>query len=583
MRLHTKQDYQRLLLDIVKPLKDKFTEEKAGIRICGAGACYPEKVIEMEGFARLLWGLVPFWAGGGREKEFEEIYRKGLVSGTDPKGEEYWGDCEDFDQRFVEMAPIALGLLMVPEVLWEPLTDEEKGHLASWLGQINSHELPECNWYYFRVLVNLALKERECSYDEGLMESDLEQIEEWYLGNGWYVDGASRQKDYYSAFAMEFYSQIYAVFGKAQDPKRCGRFKRQAKEFAGEYLYWFDNTGAALPFGRSLIYRFAQTAFWAGALFSGGNSVSAGAVKGIINRNVRYWLSGEIFQADQTLNVGYRYANLTMAERYNSPSSPYWALKTFLLLALPDEHPYWEAIEEPLPSLKPVFSIPKADMLIQHGKDQVCAYVPGFYNKNVLGHFVEKYGKFAYSTVFGFSISHSVESPAEAAPDSMLAFLFDEDSQGLEEKEPRVYVRRRSIDYKIETDRVWSKWSPAEGVLVETEIRMIPQGHIRRHVIWTERACSVYDCGFSVALFEEGYKTSMGKDWIQTENRIQCCRMSGREGGLVPCLINACPNTNVLYKNTVIPALFGKLEPGKTIIETVVEGDRNTKAGSKSS
>ena len=40
-----------------------------------------------------------------------------------------------------------------------------------------------------------------------------------------------------------------------------------------------------------------------------------------------------------------------MCEDYNAPGSPYWALKTYLMLALPESHPFWQAEEQPLPSL----------------------------------------------------------------------------------------------------------------------------------------------------------------------------------------------------------------------------------------
>lgn len=35
---------------------------------------------------------------------------------------------------------------------------------------------------------------------------------------------------------------------------------------------------------------------------------------------------------------------------YNSPQSPYWALKSLLILALPKSHPFWAAKEEAYPS-----------------------------------------------------------------------------------------------------------------------------------------------------------------------------------------------------------------------------------------
>lgn len=41
--------------------------------------------------------------------------------------------------------------------------------------------------------------------------------------------------------------------------------------------------------------------------------------------------------------IGYCYPQMYMAERYNAPGSPYWGMKSFLLLALPDDHPFWIA------------------------------------------------------------------------------------------------------------------------------------------------------------------------------------------------------------------------------------------------
>lgn len=568
MRLETKRDYQKLLMEILDPLRKKFSVEGARIRLNGAGAGYLKDAIEMEAFARPLWGLVPYWAGGGYDGELEEQYRKGIAAGTNPEASEYWGVCSDCDQRFVEMAPIALGLLLVPQVLWIPLSEEAKEHLAVWLSQINDHELPKCNWYYFRILVNLALRELGRPYSETRLEEDLAYMESCYLGDGWYVDGVSEQKDYYSAFAMQFYGLLYAVYGG--DRRRGEEYREHARLFSKDYIYWFDENGAALPFGRSLIYRFAQTAFWSAAVLADASAWEAGIVKGVINRNLRYWLSQEIFAGDKTLTVGYAYPNLTMAERYNAPGSPYWCLKTFLVLALPDSHPYWKVREEPLPVLDAVHAIQKADMLIEHRGTGVTAYVPGVYNKNTLGHFTEKYAKFAYSTRFGFSVSHSSELITEAAPDSMLAFVPD--------GEPWVCVRRRSIRYEIEPHAIRSEWSPMEGVKVVTEIRPFEWGHIRTHRITSSRSCTVYDCGFAVGIStggregeDKGETVRTDDYWIEVRNREMGCRVASMTRNLKPYLIEADPNTSLLYKNTRIPALTGRITPGETVFGTLVE------------
>lgn len=72
-----------------------------------------------------------------------------------------------------------------------------------------------------------------------------------------------------------------------------------------------------------------------------------GIIKGIIVRHFEEWFSHPITDNGGVLTIGYRYTNLHMSESYNSPGSPYWSLKAFILLALPGNHPFWQA--EPLP------------------------------------------------------------------------------------------------------------------------------------------------------------------------------------------------------------------------------------------
>ena len=78
-----------------------------------------------------------------------------------------------------------------------------------------------------------------------------------------------------------------------------------------------------------------------------------GEIKGLLLRNLRAWLRLPIFDRDGVLTVGYGYPNLCISEGYNAPGSPYWGLKAFFALALPQEHPFWQAEEKPyMPPLR---------------------------------------------------------------------------------------------------------------------------------------------------------------------------------------------------------------------------------------
>lgn len=558
MNLQTKADFSALMHRFLDPLKPLYSAGGARLHLGDTGVTYDRNAIELEAFSRPLWALVPFWAGGGSDPEFEQLYRRGLASGTDPNSPEYWGTTGEYDQCYVEMAAIACGILTAPEKLWTPLSDTEKRNLAAWLGQINAHTIPDCNWQFFRILVNLALKSVAMPYSPELLEDGLCKIDSYYSGDGWSTDGASVQKDYYIPWAIQYYGLLYSKFAADTDPQRAALYRQRAELFAQQFVYWFDQNGSALPFGRSLSYRFAQNSFWAACIWAGLEPLPLPVMKGLIVRNFQWWLGQKIFDRDGILTIGYCYPQMYMAERYNAPGSPYWGMKSFLLLALPEEHPFWSAEAAPLPALDKLKPMPYANMLVQRRHGRVTAYAAGVNEGHGHGQFPEKYAKFAYDTRFGFCASRSREVLHQAAPDSMLAFVIDDN----------VFVRKVSKSWKIEKGQVWSQWSPFPGIEVTTTITPTANGHRRRHQIHSQWACEAYDCGFAIPNFAPGY-TEMVDD---TAAEAQCtgmrCRVQGAGGQGV--VIGCDPNTSLYHPNVHLPAVRYAIPAGDILLETEV-------------
>jgi hypothetical protein len=561
MKLDTKQDFRQWMFQVLDPLKPLYSEGCARLHLGDSGVTYPKVSKEMEAFSRPLWALVPFWLGGGTG--FEDIYQTGLKNGTDPGHPEYWGGFGDYDQRFVEMAAIACGLIFTPKKVWEPLGEKGKEDLANWLYGINEHIIPDCNWQFFMILVNVALKKLGRRYDKERLKSGLLKIESYYTGDGWYRDGGSSQKDYYISFALHYYGLMYAKAMEAEDPERCLRFKERAVLFARDFLYWFDENGAALPYGRSLSYRFGQAAFWSAYVFAGLDDIPTGIVKGIISRHISWWMDQTMFDRDGVLTIGYSYPNLIMAERYNAPGSPYWAMKLLLCLALDDDHPFWKTESEELPELSEIKLLKQADMLMHRNGKDVISYPAGVCEKYGHGHVPEKYSKFAYSTRFGFSVARSQIILHENAPDSSLAFVIDGDDY--------VFVRKYSDSYEVLEDRVISKWHPFPGIQVTTTIIPVEQGHLRIHEIESEFDCTAYDCGFSVEKFTKGYEQKAEGEKSSVTYETQGCYVSGKGPEAKGIVIEADPNTNVLYPNASIPAVSYRIKKGKFVrLETMV-------------
>lgn len=567
-KLETKQDFQHLLLRLVCPLKPFFNEGGALPNLGGTSAHYPDRVAMLESFARPLWGLAPFWMGGGEEPNFEKLYHVGFAAGANPNSPAYWDADGEVNQRYVEMAAIALGLLLTPEKLWHPLAQSEKDNLAVWLGKINTIDLsayPDCNWWFFVVLVNLALQRLGLAHSPQTVEHAFGQLESFYLGGGWYKDGAGARRDYYVPFAIHFYSLLYCALVEKEDPERCKKFRRRAEAFAQDFLYWFDDSGRALPYGRSLAYRFAQAAFWSAYVFTGLNTVPLPVVKGILSRHLQQWLRHPIADRNGVLTIGYHYPNLNMAENYNAPGSPYWALKVFLLLALPDNHPFWLVKPQAMPALEPLRHFPAAGMLIQRAKGYVALYPSGVFRNDSFGHMPEKYGKFVYSTEFGFSVAVGNDAIELAAPDNMLAFELD----------GYIFTRRSARCTQVLPDRLVTEWSPIQGIKVETTLIPTPKGHLRQHRIQNQLGgCTAYDCGFTIeAKAPNAYSSKAHKGAACTQNSRAITTARCHAGIGQGIVIVPAPNTNLLYSKTAMAAVRYHIPNGTTYLETEFEAE----------
>ena len=564
MELNTRKDFEALMHKILQPLLPLYSPGGALLQLGDTGVTYPRRTIGMEGFSRPLWALAPYWLGGGQPGPFAEVYRRGLAAGADPDGPEYWGSPGDYDQLFVEMAAIACAILEVPAVVWEPLAENEKQNLARWLNTINTHELPHCNWLFFRVLVDLALDSVGMPCDLPQMERDLDEIDSWYVGDGWYTDGTPSikpQRDYYIPWALQYYGVLYSVFAAKRAPARAERFRRRALEFGRQFAFWFDENGAALPYGRSLGYRFGQCAFYSACVFAGLEPLPLPVMKGIIVRNLQWWMEKPIFDRDGVLTIGYTYPQLYMSERYNAPGSPYWGMKSFVVLALPADHPFWSAEAAPLPRMPELYAMQSADLLFQRLPDgQVNAYAPAEVEQNEHGQFAEKYAKFVYNTRFGFSASRSYVQLEQAAPDSMLAFVID----------GYTFVRRHSERFQLLGDRLLSQWSPFAGITVTTELIPQGRGHIRRHTVQSDVACTAYDCGFAVPKFCDGFAAAAEAASAEACNAAQRCVVAGQGGG-AGVIVDAWPNTSLYAANTVIPAVRYDIPAGACELTTRVE------------
>ncbi|WP_245640070.1 DUF2264 domain-containing protein [Paenibacillus dakarensis] len=552
-------------LSMVQPLRSRLAEQPGHLALGTHGTVYTENRRHAEGFLRMLWGLGPFLVHYNDE-QLEQQYRCGLTAGCSPLGDHYYGETTDYDQLLVEMASIATTLLLAPHRTWDVLTRTEQQHLADWLWQINERRLPPNNWHFFRILVNVALKRLGMKYSQEMIEQDFTLIESCYAGDGWYFDGVDQQFDYYIPWAFHYYSLIYVKFMADEDPERAAKLKERAVLFARSYQYWFDCKGEAIPFGRSLTYRFAQASFWSALVFADVEALPWGVIKGLYARNMRSWMNHHIFTTDGMLSVGYHYQNLVMGEGYNGTGSPYWAFKSFLLLAVAEDHPYWhtEEAEQMISSCR--LSLPSMKAMIEHThhSQHVLMYPAGQFI-GYQNHACAKYSKFVYSTLFGFSVPRSNYYYYEGAFDSVLAV-----------SEDGVHYRDKPLDlsYELHEDYIVHHWQPLLGVQICSTIVPCGDSHVRIHQLETSRALIAYDASFSAPFLTASSddKAVIDTSKASYDSPVGFTIAKAIAGFKQAEIIRTEPNTNLFYERTLMPALRAELKPGKHLLVSVMAG-----------
>jgi hypothetical protein len=577
-RLINRADVGQRLTALLAPLTRYAVP--GGFHLGDFGAHYAPKIACMEAFSRTLWGVAPLVAGGFPFPSLDS-YRGLLKQGVTPDGDGFWGEPQDEDQRLVEMASIALSLLLSRQTFYDALDEGSRRNLLTWLGTIQYRRMPRNNWYFFRVLVMLALRRLGTPVDEEAEKEAFDLIESFYAGDGWYRDGQDRNFDYYNPWGMHFYGLVYAKFARepgasAAEQERAERYIARACAFARHYVHWFAPDGSSIPYGRSLTYRFAAASFWGACAFADVEALPWPVMKGMVMRNLRYWFDRPVIDRAGILTVGYGYPNLVMADRYNSPGSPYWALKSFLPLALGDDHPFWQAEEAPLAFTQPLIRDETPGFLISHDKNETTLFPAADRPAFNMNHRTEKYGKFAYSTRFGFCVSLSPFDQEQAGVDSML--FFREGWGGAWHGRSGVCERR--FERSDVGHTLIAVWEPLPGARVETTIAVAGAWHLRIHRIEAERAFDTLEGGFALSRFgdvgteEDGAcpleassarEASIGHPW--GGSRIIALETdSARTGSLV----TAAPNLNVLYAHAVIPVLRGAIPKGKTMLVSAV-------------
>ncbi|WP_222851721.1 DUF2264 domain-containing protein [Phytoactinopolyspora mesophila] len=336
----------------------------ARITLPGAAGGYGSDVDGLEGFARTFL-LAGFRLAGehGRDPErlpgLAEWYADGIAAGVDPSSPERWVRPEEHAQAKVEAASIALILDLTRPWIWDRLSSSVQERVVDYLGSVvGDSGYPRCNWVWFRIVVETFLRSVGGPWSASDIEDDLATHESFYREDGWYADGDERSFDHYVGWAMHLYpvlwSRMRGATGDSGGPgvldlaaSRQDVDRARLERFLQDYLRLVGADGSPLIQGRSLVYRFAAAApLWLGAFAGVGKP---GQLRRAASGIVAHFAENGAPDGRDLLTLGWHGEWRHLAQSYSGPSSPYWATKGMLGLALPAEHPVWTAAEEPLP------------------------------------------------------------------------------------------------------------------------------------------------------------------------------------------------------------------------------------------
>jgi hypothetical protein len=523
----------------------------------------------LEGYARtFLLAAFRIAGAGGEPAALVERYADGLAGGTDPGHRYAWPAAADCSQQIVEAASVALALHETRPWLFDRLDPPVRERVVTWLAGFVGKRTWQSNWVLFPVVIQQFLASVDGPHEPEEIEAGLEKIEQWYVGDGWYTDGAGRSFDYYAGWAMHLYPLLWARM--SGDRERNDVYRERLRAFLEQYQHMFARDGAPVHQGRSLCYRFACVApLWLGELVD-ANPLSAGRTRRIASGVVRHFVEHGVPDERGLLGLGWYERFLPGTQAYSGPASPYWASKAFLGLLLPADHPVWTDREAaaPIDDGDRVVAMPGPGWLLHATRHDGLVRVVN-HGSDRARHLPADGLEDPHYTRFGYASHAAPETGEDArvrAVDGHLAVIAPDGTAS----------RRRRIEPIAAHDRFAASAYEDGPVRVETASVVRGPWELRVHRVTAPEGRVVRDGGYALAGTRPP-TVQIGQCWTQVVRADGVASVILALHGFHDAAVARAVDANAFGACSATPYLTAPAHPGGTAVYVslvVLTGDR---------
>ena len=309
----------------------------------------PNKTENLEGLCRTMFVAIPLLKENSDLElngiKVGDYYRQQLRNMSDPSKPGYIQHLKGGpSQTLVEFGALALSLTVMPEIIWEPLTQQEKDALAALMLSYGNGPTIGSNWRFFNIFVMSFFKDHGYAIKDGYLNELLQKSLEQYRGYGWYND--SPAYDYYSMWAFQMYGMIWAhYYGDKFNPEAGHRFVDNFRDLIPNYPYMFAEDGKMNMYGRSITYRIATIVPFPLMGWLNDPSINYGWMRRIASSTLLQFLQNPALMQDRVPTLGFYGAFEPAVQIYSCRGSVYWMGKAFLGLLLPADNPFWTTVE----------------------------------------------------------------------------------------------------------------------------------------------------------------------------------------------------------------------------------------------